>query len=80
MIEVLAGRCQAVARMHVGFCFERLGDHIEKMRPAEPTLDGNVVYASECPPFTEQLLDHFAGRKAYYFDGQRLEPFAVSSK
>jgi hypothetical protein len=39
-----------------------------------PTLDGPVVYASDCPPHNERLIAHFAGRKAYQFDGRELRP------
>jgi hypothetical protein len=35
-----------------------------------PTLDGDIVYASDCSPLTDQLLAHFPGRSVYYFDGQ----------
>jgi protein ImuB len=39
LLETLAGRGHALARVHVGFRFERLGDHLEKVTPATPTLD-----------------------------------------
>jgi protein ImuB len=39
LLETLAGRCQLVAGVHVGFRFERLGDHVEQVRPAAPTRD-----------------------------------------
>jgi 4-amino-4-deoxy-L-arabinose transferase-like glycosyltransferase len=44
-----------------------------------PTRDGDVVYASECPPWTGRLLEQFAGRSVYYFDGQTVQPFAGQS-
>jgi len=40
-----------------------------------PTVDGDVVYASECPRDTEQLLARYAGRNVYYFDGETLAPY-----
>jgi len=40
-----------------------------------PTLDGDVVYASECPSHEEELLAHFADRMVYYFDGQTVQPY-----
>jgi hypothetical protein len=40
----------------------------------EPTLDGDVVYASECPAHLEELLADYAGREVYYFDGRALWP------
>jgi 4-amino-4-deoxy-L-arabinose transferase-like glycosyltransferase len=42
----------------------------------KPTLDGDVVYASECPSLVNQLLAHFPGRAVYYFDGQNLRPYS----
>jgi protein ImuB len=39
LLATLAERCQTLAGLHVGFRFERLGDHIERVRPAAPTLD-----------------------------------------
>jgi hypothetical protein len=43
-----------------------------------PTLDGDVVYASECALYEEELLAHFADREVYYFDGQTVRPFERS--
>ncbi len=37
-----------------------------------PTLDGDVVYASDCASLTEQLLSHYPGRDVYYYDGQSV--------
>ena len=39
LLATLAERCQTLAGLRVGFRFERLGDHIERVRPAAPTLD-----------------------------------------
>jgi len=39
VLETLASRGQALTLLHVGFRFERLGDHVELIRPAAPTLD-----------------------------------------
>jgi protein ImuB len=39
LLATLADRCQVLAGVQVGFRFERLGDHIERIRPAAPTLD-----------------------------------------
>jgi len=39
LLETLAGRNQAAAEVRFGFRFERLGEHSECVRPAEPTLD-----------------------------------------
>jgi protein ImuB len=38
LLEMLADRCQALAEVTIGFRFERMGDHVETVRPAEPTL------------------------------------------
>jgi protein ImuB len=38
LLEMLADRCQALTEVTVGFRFERMGDHVETVRPAEPTL------------------------------------------
>jgi protein ImuB len=43
LVATVAGRCQALAGLHVGFRFERLGDHIERVRPAAPTLDAGQL-------------------------------------
>lgn len=40
-----------------------------------PTLDGDVVYASECPSRTDTLLARFADRNVYYFDGRGVYPY-----
>jgi protein ImuB len=39
LLEMLAARDHALSKLYVGFRFERLGDHIEGLRPAVPTLD-----------------------------------------
>lgn len=39
LVATVAGRCRRLAGVQVGFRFERLGDHIERIRPAAPTLD-----------------------------------------
>ena len=39
LLQRLATRSRALTEIRVGFRFERLGDHIEKIRPAAPTLD-----------------------------------------
>ncbi len=38
-----------------------------------PTLDGDVVYARECQQ-VEELIDLYAGRRVYTFDGRALQP------
>ncbi len=43
LFEVLADRGQALSRIRFGFRFERMGDHIESIRPAAPTLDVKQV-------------------------------------
>lgn len=40
-----------------------------------PTLDGDVVYASECGALTERLLEQFPGRAVYLFDGHSVQPW-----
>jgi protein ImuB len=37
LLETVAGRSQAVSEVKVGFCFDRLGDHVETVKPASPT-------------------------------------------
>jgi protein ImuB len=44
LLEILASRCQLLAGVHVGFRFEHLGDHIEHVRPAAPTLDAAQLF------------------------------------
>jgi protein ImuB len=39
LLRSLAERSQRLAGLHLGFRFERLGDHVERLRPAAPTLD-----------------------------------------
>ena len=39
LCATVKGRRQAVATLEVGFRFERLGDHVERVRPAAPTRD-----------------------------------------
>ncbi len=39
----MSERCRRLAGLHVGFRFERLGDHVERVRPASPTLDSGQV-------------------------------------
>ena len=39
LLRTLADRNHVLSKLHVGFRFERLGDHIEGLRPAAPTLD-----------------------------------------
>jgi len=43
LLATLEGRGQTLAGLHVGFRFERLGDHIEHVRPASPTLDARQL-------------------------------------
>jgi len=44
LLETLASRCQLLAGVQVGFRFEHLGDHIEHVRPAAPTLDAAQLF------------------------------------
>jgi protein ImuB len=39
LIATLSDRSEQLAGLDVGFRFERLGDHLESLRPAAPTLD-----------------------------------------
>ena len=39
LLKTLESRGRLLAGVHVGFRFERLGDHIERIRPASPTRD-----------------------------------------
>lgn len=43
LLEMLAGRGQALTRLHLGFRFERTGDHIERVRPAAATLEAKQL-------------------------------------
>jgi protein ImuB len=43
LVETVASRAQAVSEIRVGFRFERLGDHLESLRPAAPTLDARLL-------------------------------------
>lgn len=41
----------------------------------EPTLTGDVVYASECSPLTDELLARYPDRTVYRFDGRHVLPY-----
>lgn len=43
-----------------------------------PTLDGDVVYANDCDLLVGPLLDHFADRSVFVFDGQSVLPYRAS--
>ena len=43
LLRTLAERARALTEVRVGFRFERLGDHIESIRPAAPTLDARQL-------------------------------------
>ncbi len=43
LLEVLRQRGRALARLQVGLRFERLGDHLERLCPAAPTLDARSL-------------------------------------
>ena len=43
LLQTLATRSRALIEIRVGFRFERLGDHIENIRPAAPTLDAKQL-------------------------------------
>ena len=43
LLKKLAERGHAAALLHLGLQFERLGQHVEKLRPAEPTLDAKQL-------------------------------------
>jgi len=43
LLRTLAQRAHALTEIRVGFRFERLGDHIESIRPAAPTLDARQL-------------------------------------
>jgi protein ImuB len=43
LLETLAGRCQALDALELGFRFDRTGDHVEHVRPAAPTLDARQL-------------------------------------
>jgi len=43
LLEEVRRRGKAVAELELGFRFERLGDHIESLRPASPTLDARLL-------------------------------------
>jgi protein ImuB len=44
LLTTLTERCQRLAGLQVGFRFERLGDHVERVRPASPTLDATQLH------------------------------------
>jgi protein ImuB len=43
LVVVLGNRAESVAELKLGFRFERLGDHVESVRPAAPTLDARQL-------------------------------------
>jgi hypothetical protein len=42
-----------------------------------PTLDGDVVYASDCGPEVGALIEAYGDRVVYRFDGERLWPYGT---
>lgn len=45
-----------------------------------PTYDGPVVYANDCSPLNEELVDYYSGRQVYLFDGRTLHPYVQDGK
>lgn len=43
LLRRLYERCEKLAELQVGFRFERLGDHLETLRTAEPTCDARLL-------------------------------------
>lgn len=43
LLATLGRRAESVAELELGFRFERLGDHVETLRPAAPTLDAGQL-------------------------------------
>ncbi len=43
LLEEVGRKGKAVAELELGFRFERLGDHIESLRPAAPSLDARLL-------------------------------------
>jgi protein ImuB len=43
VLETVAGRAASVAEVRLRFHFERLGDHLETLRPAAPTRDARQI-------------------------------------
>lgn len=43
VLDMLASRGQALREVQIRFCFERLAEHTESIRPAAPTLDAKQV-------------------------------------
>lgn len=43
LLATLAGRAHALTELQLGLRFERLGDHLESIRPATPTLDAKQL-------------------------------------
>lgn len=43
LLKMLVDRGHALARIHLGLHFERLAQHVERIRPAEPTLDAKQI-------------------------------------
>jgi 4-amino-4-deoxy-L-arabinose transferase-like glycosyltransferase len=41
-----------------------------------PDLDSDVVYVSDCERYHRELVAEYAGRRAYYFDGEVVSPYA----
>lgn len=39
LLSQMADRCRKLAVLHLGFRFDRLGEHVERIRAAAPTLD-----------------------------------------
>lgn len=43
VLDTVGGRGRAVAELRLGLRFERMGDHVETIRPAAPTLDAGQL-------------------------------------
>jgi protein ImuB len=43
LLQMLADRAQALAEVQVRFCFQRIEDHTERIRPAAPTMDARQL-------------------------------------
>jgi protein ImuB len=43
LLDEVAAKGRALSELKIGFRFERLGDHLESLRPASPTLDDRLL-------------------------------------
>ena len=86
MLKVLADRCEALTEIHLGFRFESLGDHVECIRPASPTLNVNQLLElvrlrlEALPKLPDSVIEIILAGKGTPTERKQLQLFAQRSK